>query len=71
MTGPEIAAEIAAVVLAVVAAAAGAVVGGVTADLWGLRAAVWAAAAITVASGGRVAARMYETHMGRTASGAR
>jgi hypothetical protein len=31
-------------------------------DLWGLRAAVWAAAAITVASGLLVAARMYETH---------
>jgi MFS family permease len=42
--------------------AAGAVVGGVAADLWGLRAAVWAAAAITVASGLLVAARMYETH---------
>ncbi|OBF59383.1 MFS transporter [Mycolicibacterium monacense] len=45
--------------------AAGAVVGGVTADLWGLRAAVWAAAAITVASGLMVAARMYETHTER------
>jgi MFS family permease len=42
--------------------AAGAVVGGVTADLLGLRAAIWAAAAITVASGLLVAARMYETH---------
>jgi MFS family permease len=42
--------------------AAGAVVGGVAADLWGLRAAVWAAAAITVASGVLVAMRMYETH---------
>jgi MFS family permease len=42
--------------------AVGAVVGGVTADLWGLRAAVWAAAAITVASGVVVALRMYETH---------
>jgi len=37
-------------------------VGGVAADLWGLRAAVWAAAVITVASGLVVAARMYETH---------
>jgi hypothetical protein len=37
-------------------------VGGVAADLWGLRAAVWAAAAITVASGLIVAARLYETH---------
>jgi MFS family permease len=42
--------------------AAGAIVGGVAADLWGLRAAVWAAGAITVASGLIVAARMYETH---------
>lgn len=43
--------------------AAGAIVGGVAADLWGLRAAVWAAAAITVVSGLVVGARMYETHM--------
>jgi MFS family permease len=42
--------------------AVGAIVGGITADLWGLRAAVWIAAAITVASGVVVAARMYETH---------
>jgi MFS family permease len=42
--------------------AAGAVVGGVAADLWGMRGAVWAAAAITVVSGLLVAARMYETH---------
>ena len=42
--------------------AAGAVVGGITADLWGLRAAIWAATAITVASGLAVALRMYETH---------
>jgi MFS family permease len=42
--------------------AAGAIVGGITADLWGLRAAVWAAAAITVVSGLVVALRMYETH---------
>ena len=42
--------------------AAGAVVGGITADLWGLRTAIWAAAAITVASGLAVAVRMYETH---------
>ncbi len=41
----------------------GAIVGGVAADLWGLRAAVWAAAAITLASGVVVAARMYETHV--------
>jgi MFS family permease len=42
--------------------AAGAIVGGIAADLWGLRAAVWAATAITVASGLVVAGRMYETH---------
>jgi MFS family permease len=42
--------------------AVGAVVGGVAADLWGLRAAVWTAAAITVVSALAVAARMYETH---------
>jgi len=42
--------------------AVGAIVGGVVADLWGLRAAVWAAAAITVTSGLVVAVRMYETH---------
>ncbi|MBY0291064.1 MAG: MFS transporter [Mycobacteriaceae bacterium] len=42
--------------------AAGAVVGGVTADVWGLRAAIWAAGAITVISGLVVAVRMYETH---------
>jgi len=42
--------------------AAGAVVGGVAADLWGLRAAIWVAAGITVISGLLVAFRMYETH---------
>ena len=42
--------------------AAGAIVGGITADLLGVRAAVWAAAAITVVSGLGVALRMYETH---------
>ena len=42
--------------------AVGAVVGGVAADLWGLRAAVWTAAAITVVSAIAVATRMYETH---------
>jgi MFS family permease len=42
--------------------AAGAIVGGVAADLWGLRAAVWVAAGITVVSGLVVAVRMYETH---------
>jgi MFS family permease len=44
--------------------AAGAIVGGISADLWGLRAAIWAAAAITVTSGLLFAARMYETHPG-------
>ncbi|KUI23493.1 MFS transporter [Mycobacterium sp. GA-1285] len=42
--------------------AAGAIVGGATADLWGLRAAVWVAAGFTVVSAIVVAARMYETH---------
>jgi MFS family permease len=42
--------------------AVGAVVGGVAADLWGLRAAVWTAAVITVVSAVAVAGRMYETH---------
>jgi MFS family permease len=42
--------------------AAGAIVGGIAADLWGLRGAVWVAAAITVISGVVVALRMYETH---------
>jgi MFS family permease len=41
--------------------AAGALLGGITADLWGIRAAIWAAAAITAASGLTVAVRMYET----------
>jgi MFS family permease len=42
--------------------AVGALMAGVVADLWGLRAAVWAAACVTVASGLVVAARMRETH---------
>ncbi len=42
--------------------AVGAVVGGVAADLFGLRAAVWVAAAITALSAVVVAVRMYETH---------
>ncbi|MGH3737551.1 MAG: MFS transporter [Micromonosporaceae bacterium] len=41
--------------------AVGALVAGVTADLFGLRAAVWLVAAITAASGLVVATRMYET----------
>ncbi len=42
--------------------AVGALVAGITADLFGLRAAIWLVAAITAASGLIVAARMYETH---------
>jgi MFS family permease len=42
--------------------ALGALLAGVVADLFGLRAAVWAVAAITAASGLVVAGRMYETH---------
>jgi MFS family permease len=42
--------------------AVGAVLAGILADLWGLRAAVAAIAAITAASGIVVAIRMYETH---------
>ena len=42
--------------------AAGAIIAGVTADLLGLRSAIWLVAGITAASGIVVAARMYETH---------
>jgi MFS family permease len=42
--------------------AAGALLGGIVADLWDLRAAVWAAAALSLLSGLNVALRMYETH---------
>jgi MFS family permease len=42
--------------------AVGAVLAGILADLWGVRAAVAAVAAITAASGIVVAIRMYETH---------
>jgi MFS family permease len=42
--------------------AIGALVAGITADLLGLRAAIWLVAAITAASGLVVAVRMYETH---------
>jgi MFS family permease len=42
--------------------AVGALLGGIVADLWGLRAAVWAAAVVTAVSGVLVAARLYETH---------
>lgn len=42
--------------------AVGALMGGVVGDLWSLRAAVWVAAAVSVASALVVAVRMYETH---------
>jgi MFS family permease len=42
--------------------AVGALIAGITADLLGLRAAVWLVATITAASGLLVAIRMYETH---------
>ncbi|MFP5253055.1 MAG: MFS transporter [Actinomycetes bacterium] len=42
--------------------AVGALMGGVVADLWSLRAAVWAAAGVSVAAALVVALRMYETH---------
>ncbi len=45
--------------------AIGALIAGITADLLGIRAAVWLVAAITAASGIVVAVRMYETHAGR------
>ncbi|PWK84903.1 hypothetical protein C8D88_107110 [Lentzea atacamensis] len=48
--------------------AVGALLGGVVADLWGLRAAVWAVAALTALSGIVVAVRMYETHSNRKVS---
>jgi MFS family permease len=42
--------------------AAGALIAGITADLLGLRAAIWLVAGLTAASGLVVAIRMYETH---------
>ena len=42
--------------------AVGALVAGLVADLLGVRAAIWAVAALTAASGAVVAVRMYETH---------
>nr|WP_211351579.1 MFS transporter [Saccharothrix variisporea] len=42
--------------------AVGALLAGLAADRYGLRAAVWAVAAVTAASGLLVAMRMYETH---------
>lgn len=43
--------------------AVGALLSGIVADLLGIRAAVWAVAALTAASGVLVAVRMYETHL--------
>ena len=42
--------------------AVGALLAGILADLFGMRAAIWAVAALTAASGLGVAVRMYETH---------
>jgi MFS family permease len=42
--------------------AAGALVAGLTADLLGLRGAIWIVAGLTAVSGLVVAVRMYETH---------
>jgi MFS family permease len=42
--------------------AVGALLAGITADLLGLRAAIWIVAAVTAVSGLAVAFRMYETH---------
>jgi len=42
--------------------AVGALLAGVTADLFGLRTAIWIVAAVTAVSGIVVAVRMYETH---------
>jgi MFS family permease len=47
--------------------AVGALLAGITADLFGLRPAIWIVAAITAASGLIVAVRMYETHQRRPA----
>ena len=43
--------------------AVGAVLAGVLADAYGIPSAVWVVAALTAASGGVVAVRMYETHL--------
>jgi len=50
--------------------AVGALIAGITADLLGLRAAIWLIAAITAASGLVVAIRMYETHQRTTPAAA-
>jgi MFS family permease len=42
--------------------AIGALIAGITADLLGIRAAIWVVAAITAVSGIVVIVRMYETH---------
>jgi len=42
--------------------AVGALLAGVLADLFGIRTAIWAVAALTAASGAVAAVRMYETH---------
>jgi MFS family permease len=47
--------------------AVGALLAGAIADLWGIRAAVWAVAGLTLASGVVVALRMYETLHARQA----
>jgi MFS family permease len=47
--------------------AAGALIAGITADAFGVRAAIWLVAAITAASGLVVAVRMYETRRPGTA----
>jgi MFS family permease len=51
--------------------AVGALIAGITADLLGLRAAVWVVAGITALSGLVVAVRMYETHHQRMPQPAR
>ncbi|MFZ6003271.1 MAG: MFS transporter [Actinomycetota bacterium] len=48
--------------------AVGALLAGVTADLFGLEAAIWAVAGLTSASGIVVAVRMYESHPRRDAN---
>jgi MFS family permease len=48
--------------------AIGALVAGITADLFGLRAAIWVVAAITALSGLVVAVRMYETRQPRASA---
>jgi len=48
--------------------AVGALLAGITADLFGLRPAIWIVAAVTAVSGVIVAMRMYETHNTRTST---